>query len=273
MKLGVCGGVAVAIAASVASAGNDWAFIFTTGDPDQIISFDLGNQLGSQTSLGFVDGNFNRGMDFDTYDSFYYYVSSNVLNDLGDRGLWYWNNGVNTQLATTGFDDGGDGDASLSRDRRTFYVTTDDGDGTAGDSLYAFSNLGGAVSFTEIGETGLSQLIGLAVHPVTGDIYGYDSVTEALYLISAIDGSATMVGASGITVGAIGGMDFNATGSMLLLSTAGDLWTIDVVTGLATAAGDVGLNVSALSYRVPSPGVLAVVGMSGLLAVRRRTRS
>lgn len=272
MKLGMVAGAAVGLAASAAWAGNDWAFIFTTGDPDEIISFDLGNQLGSQTSMGFVDGNFNRGMDFDTYNSFYYYVSSNVLNDVGDRGLWYWNNGVNSQLATMNFDDAGDGDASLSRDRKTFYVTTDDGDGTAGDSLYAFTNLKGSISFVEIGETGLSQLIGLAVHPVTGAIYGYDSVTEALYSISDVDGSATMVGASGITVGAIGGMDFDATGSTLLLSTAGDLWTIDIATGLATAAGDVGLNVSAMSYRVPSPGTLTLVGMTGLLAVRRRTR-
>ncbi|MFG0326030.1 MAG: PEP-CTERM sorting domain-containing protein [Phycisphaerales bacterium JB037] len=232
--------------------------------------FDLANPGASNQTLGFVDGNFNRGMDFDSPTSFYYYVSTDSLNDPGDRGLWYFNGDVNTQLATTGFNDSGDGDASLSADGSTFFVSTDDGDATAGDSIYAFTNLGGTPVFNELFETGLSQIIGLAVHPVSGVMYAYDSSTEGLYTIDPFDGIVTLVGLSGLNLGAIGGMDFNADGSVLLLAQSNDLYTVDIFEGTLTAAGDVGVNVSALSYRVPAPGTLALLGLAGLGVSRRR---
>ncbi|MEO0483282.1 MAG: DUF4394 domain-containing protein [Planctomycetota bacterium] len=249
----------------------DWGVISTVGDPDPVTGFDLADPIGSQVSLGFVDGNFNRGMDFDSPNSFYYYVSTDILNDPGDRGLWRFDNGVNTQLFEAPFEDSGDGDASLSADGSTFYVSVDDDDGIGGDSLYAFTNLNGTPSFTEIGETGLSQLIGIAVHPTTGVLYGYDSDTEALYTISTADGSATLVGASNEDLAAIGGMDFNADGSTLLLADNGtELFTVDINTGALTSAGDPGLNISALSFRVPTPGTVSLALGATLIAARRR---
>ncbi len=262
----------LAALAPAARADNDWAVISTTGDPDPVTSFDLANPGASNATIGFVDGNFNRGMDFASFNSFYYYVSTDSLNDPGDRGLWLWNNGANTQLATIGFNDSGDGDATLGNDGSTFYVSTADGDATAGDSIYAFTNLGGSVSFVEIGETGLNQLIGLAMHPVTGVLYGYDSSTEALYTISTTTGAPTLVGASGSSLGAIGGMDFSADGGTLLLSDGSELFLVDSATGVLTAAGDVGLNTSALSYRgqIPEPSALALASAGALALLRRR---
>jgi hypothetical protein len=274
-RMHMCAILASLACAPVALADNDWGVISTGGDRDPVNSFDLANpgpsgSGGSNMVMGFVDGNFNRGMDFDTRDSFYYYVSTDSLNDPGDRGLWYWNNGVNTQLFNTPFNDSGDGDASLNNNFSRFFITTDDGDAAAGDSLYVFDNLGGAVMFTEIGETGLTQLIGIAVDPLSGILYGYDAGTEALYTINQTTGAPSLVGFSGAALGAIGGMDFSADGSTLLMSVAGDLFLVDKTNGLLTAAGDVGLNVSALSYRVPGPGALAQLMVAGLLSRGRR---
>ncbi len=258
--------------AAYGSSALSWGIISTTGDPDPITVFDLADPAGSQANLGFVDGNFNRGMDFDSENSFYYFVSTDSLNDAGDRGLWYWNNGTNTQLFNTPFSDSGDGDATLSNDASTFYVTVDDGDATSGDSLYAFTNLGGVVSFNEIGETGLTQFIGIAMHPITGILYGYDASTEGLYTISTTDGSTTLIGLSGESVGAIGGMDFSADGGTLLLADGSDvLFSIDISDGSMTNVGDLlGPNVSALSFRVPTPGAAALLGLGGLATLRRR---
>jgi hypothetical protein len=107
------------------------------------------------------------------------------------------------------------------------------------------------VTFTEIGETGLSLLIGIAMDPISGLLYGYDSGTEALYTISTLDATPTLVGGSGQVIGAIGGMDFSADGATLLLADADDLFIVDKANGTMTSAGNVGLNVSALSFRVP----------------------
>jgi len=264
--------VALSATAGAASAQLDWGFISTAGDPDPITVFDLENPGVSNTLFGNVATNFNRGMDFDSMDSFYYFVSTNALNDPGQRGLWYYSEGTNTQLATIGFDDSGDGDATLSADGSTFFVSASDGDATSGDSIFAFSNLNGVPTFTELGETGLEQLIGLAVNPVTGIMYGYDSGTEALYIIDQEDGTPTLVGSSGMSLGAIGGMDFSADGSTLLLSSGRNLFTVDASSGMLTAAGDALLNISALSYRapIPAPASATLLALGGIVGFRRR---
>ncbi|MEO0631388.1 MAG: hypothetical protein AAFY46_11805 [Planctomycetota bacterium] len=262
--------IALAASAGAAHAQQDWGFISTAGDPDPVTVFDLANPGASQSTLGFVDGNFNRGMDFVTQNSFYYYVSTDTLNQPGDRGLWFFDNGVNTQLATVDFSDAGDGDATFDPSSNTFYVTVNDQDDIAGDSLYAWTNLNGTPTFTEIGETGLGGFIGIAVNPADGLLYGYDTDTDALYTIDTTDGSLSLIGESGLPLGFIGGMDFSADGSTLLLSQGSALYTVDIATGALTDAGDIGLNSSALSFRVPTPGTAALLGLGGLAAVRRR---
>lgn len=269
-KFAAC--VALSATAGAASAQLDWGFISTSGDPDPITVFDLENPGVSNTAFGTVATNFNRGMDFDDVDSFYYFVSTDSLNDPGERGLWYYSEGTNTQLGTIPFSDSGDGDATLNANGSTFLVSASDGDATSGDSIYAFSNLGGVPTFTEIGETGLEQIIGLAVNPVTGIMYGYDSGTEALYTIDQEDGTPTLVGSSGLSLGAIGGMDFSTDGSTLLLSSGRNLFTVDASSGMLTAAGDALLNISALSYRapIPAPASATLLALGGIVGFRRR---
>lgn len=273
-KLNLVGAVAVlAMAGGVHGQNLEWGFIATAGDPDTVSVFDVEDPMGTVTTLGQVDGNFNRGMDFVTPDSFYYFVSTDTLNDPGDRGLWFYDEGSNTQLATIPFSDSSDGDATYDPSTGTFYVTVDDDDATDGDSLYAFTNLNGTPSFTEIGETGLSQIFALAVNPVTGDMFGYDSTSEALYSIDKNDGSATLIGASGLSLGTIGGMDFSEDGSTLLLSQGDDFYYVDPSDGSFSFIEDIGtFNTSALSYRmgIPAPGTAALLGLAGFTAARRR---
>jgi hypothetical protein len=256
--------------ASTAHADPDWGIISTAGDPDPVHVFDLANPAGTVTQIGLLQTNNNRGMDFYARNSFYYFVSTDALNQAGERGLWRYDNGVTTQLFNHTFSDGGDGDATLSNDFSRFFVTVDDQDANVGDSLFAFDNLNGTVTFTEIGETGLGQLFGIAMDPQTGVLYGMNGSDDSLYTINTTTGVPTLVGPAGVTLGAIGGMDFSADGSTLLLSNAGALFTINKATGTATAAGDTTRNDSALSYRVPEPSSMAVIGLLAAVALRRK---
>ena len=262
--------VVLPLGAAARAQNLDWGIISTTGDPDPVHAFDLAAPGTSNVQLGLVQTNNNRGMDFFSRDQFYFFVSTDALNQPGERGLWRWDNGVTTQLFNTPFSDAGDGDATLSNDFSRFYVTVDDGDATAGDSLYVFDNLGGSVTFTEIGETGLTQVFGLAIDPVSGVMYGVNGGDDSLYTINPTTGAPTFVGAVGVTLGAIGGMDFSADGQTLLLSNAGALFRIDKTTGLGTAAGDTTRNDSALSYRVPEPGSLSLLALGAVFTLRRR---
>ena len=47
-------------------------------------------------------------------------------------------------------------------------------------------------------------------------------------------------------------------------------YEVDKATGAFEVSGDVNLNVSALSFRVPEPTSLALLGLAGLLGLRRR---
>lgn len=255
---------------SSALADLDWGFIATGGDPDFVTVFDLDNPGASNTNVGTCATNFNRGMDYYGLDDFYYFVSTDSLNQPGERGLWRWNNNVNTQLFNTAFNDSGDGDATLSNDFTKYYVAVDDGVAPAGDSLYVFENLNGAVTFTEVGEIGLTQLFGIAMDPLSGMLYGIDGATDSLYTINTTTAAPTLVGPTGVALGAIGGMDFSADGQTLLLANARNLLKIDKTSGAATPVGDAILNISALSFRVPEPSSLAMLVLAAGVLTRRR---
>ena len=59
-----------------------------------------------------------------------------------------------------------------------------------------------------------------------------------------------MVGPSGFSVASVGGMDFNADGSTLVLTAGTDIYTVDKTTGALTLIGDVGLNTTAVAFNM-----------------------
>jgi hypothetical protein len=258
--------VVCAALATGAMAADDWGFISTAGSPDTAYTFDL-TSPAAITPLGPVDGNFNRGMDFDSPDSFYYYVSTDALNDPGDKGLWYWKNGVNTQLFANSFVDGTDGDLALSNDGDKAYITVDEGDDVA---LWVYEGLiSGSITLTKVGLTGLgTNFPGLAMDPRDGKLYGMNG-NDSFYQIDTTSGAAALIGAAGSTINAIGGMDFTPDGSTLLFADGSDEFLkIDPTTGVGSPSGDTPQNISALSFRVPEPA--SALMLLGLALLRRR---
>ena len=236
--------------ASNCNAQNDWTFIATPGSPDTITTFDLANPGGTQIAIGNVATNFNRGMDYFDTDSIYYYVSTDTLNDKGDTGLWSWVSGVNTQISNVDFQDASGSDATWDAATSRFYVVVDDQDDTDGDSLYVWENIDSSPTFTEIGETGVFAFIGLAIDPSDGTLYGYDSLDEILYTINKTTGAVTMVGASGLELSSVGGMDFNSDGSTLVLTAGNAVYTVDKTTAALTLVGNVGQNTTAVAFNL-----------------------
>ncbi len=241
---------AILIWTSNCNAQNNWTFIATPGSPDAITTFDLANPGGTLNQIGNVATNFNRGMDYFATDSFYYYVSTDALNNEGDRGLWSWVDGVNTQIASVEFQDGAGSDATWDEATSRFYVVVDDQDDIDGDSLYVWENIDSNPTFTEIGETGVISFIGIAIDPTDGTLYGYDSLDEILYTIDTTTGATTMIGGSGLSLASVGGMDFNADGSTLVLTAGNEVYTVDRKTGGLFLVGNVGQNTTAVAFNL-----------------------
>jgi len=267
---------------SVALGSTEVAVINALGNPDPVHVFNLDDPGKASSVIGHTQGSFSRGMDFDSIHSFYYYVSTETGNDPGDRGLWYWDNGVNTQLFQTPkrFDDTSDGDMTLSGDGTKLYVTVDNNDKAPGHSLAVFENLDGDITFREIGETKLQSLVGLAMDPVTGDLYAYDDGTDALYTLDLNDGTPSLVGFSGLSLDAFGGMDFSPDGETLLLGLGNHgVFKVDKTTGSTTSLGPIDSGsqvfVNALSFRsaIPTPASLALLAVAGCMRRRRRRQT
>jgi hypothetical protein len=90
-------------------------------------------------------------------------------------------------------------------------------------------------------------------------------------------GVLTTVGSLGFAVGAEVGFDISASTGAAWAVLGADtgmttgLYSINIVSGRATFAGDIAaMGVTDIAIPIPAPGALAVLGMGGLLAARRR---
>ncbi|MEM7246522.1 MAG: hypothetical protein AAF533_14315 [Acidobacteriota bacterium] len=123
--------------------------------------------------------------------------------------------------------------------QQTLYAVT----GVGGDAstLFVLDPDDGSVRET-VGATGVDGLHGLAVHPVTGDLYATSKLnnsevgTQNLWTLDPRDGSASMVGAHGMDITDI---TFRSDGTLFGWVKGPDtIGTIDTTTGAVTLAAN-----------------------------------
>ena len=130
--------------------------------------------------------------------------------------------------------------ASLSAHAGVMYAIS--GAGGASSSLYTVDTTTGATSL--VGATGFSHVTGLAINPLTGNMYGHVSDlfgtgTTQLISIDKTTGAGSVIGTTGEQTP---DMTFNSSGTLFAWSESGSggsdyLNTIDLGTGAATQVG------------------------------------
>jgi hypothetical protein len=136
------------------------------------------------------------------------------------------------------------------------YAVNSDDD----DHLYRIDLATGVA--TDVGDTGFSDIEGLAFHPQTGVLYGVQSETKdsdgLLVTCSLSTGACTSVGELN-QLAVDPGLGFSCAG-ILYLSTegdkeSGDLFTVNIATGQATLVGSLGGGVDGHSIAFGPPTV------------------
>jgi len=159
---------------------------------------------------------------------------------------------------------------SVDPTTETFYLSTDT-------TLYTLDPVTGVA--TTIGDFGSVPgiMIDIAVDN-NGNLFGHGIGADALFSIDKTTGLATQIGSGhGMNATFAQGMDFDPTTNILyaaiyIASGQGYYVAWDTTTGGVTVLADtLPFNVEMeLAIRVPAPGALALVGLGGLVAVRRR---
>ena len=140
-----------------------------------------------------------------------------------------------------------------------------------GQNLYIIDPATGAG--TPVGDMGVG-VVGIAVHPVTGVLYGStsDPVSPtippiplgSLVTINTTTGAATLVGSFGLPrFTTLGDLAFNPlTGVLYGWSTesGGDLYTVNLTTGAATKVGESSVSVSGDALASNGAGTLYLAG-------------
>jgi hypothetical protein len=119
----------------------------------------------------------------------------------------------------------------------------------------------------EIGETGFG-LTGLAVSPVTGELFGVTSLGASsqrdLIKIDRSTGAGTVVGPIGLGFGGVADLAFRADGTLYGWSeNSDDLITIDTSTGAGTIVGNAGISTRGSGLAFSSAGTLFLTGNNG----------
>jgi hypothetical protein len=148
---------------------------------------------------------------------------------------------------------------------------------SGGDGLYSIDTATGAAAL--VGHVGffradhLDRVVGLAVSPQTGDLYGSlggSAGTGGLVRIDKVTGQGQLIG---FFTPHIEGLAFEPATGMLYgvdNSNTRSLYTIDVTTAAARYVGSTGLaNPLGLEF-VPEPATLSLLVLGGLLLARRR---
>lgn len=270
----------------------------TNGLPHRLLEFTAGaSPLGP---LGILQGPWAPTFDFVSENTAYFLSRSpDAAGATPFDGLYRFDaaTGVSSQVVT--FDTGLEafGAGSIAHHDGTVYWLARRADHRES-TLYAFEGVDtDAPTLRRIGDTGVRDLAGLAVNPLTGQLFTLRDVRDQfdefivwaeVRTLDTLSGEATFVAdapsLSGLTLG--GGMDYSPDGSHILLArnfegaSPDDFVILDAFDPLngsivfsptdLTRSG--GLLLGDIAYRVPAPGAGVVVlgALAGFGLARRR---
>jgi hypothetical protein len=240
--------------------------------PDTLVQFDTADITAQTTTVTFPT-ELVRGLDL-TGPTTGWYVSTGGAAP----GFYRLENGVSTLVSAVPFTSSDTGGLTLNREETFLYYEIDESGASTDDVLYRVDFNG---TFTRLGPiTGLGtapRTGGLAAHPVTGVLYGFNTATDAIYTVDPTTLVATQVGTGiGINiVSAVAGLDFTPDGRLFgtaLLGNSSIVFEVDPVTGVATTNfGPLGIVSSSLAF-VPEPGTMLWTGALPASALARRRR-
>lgn len=152
---------------------------------------------------------------------------------------------------------------------RRLYSTSS---GSATDAvLYELNTSTGAATAigTMPGRRGFGSL---GFNSSTGVMYWADTTSDELYTVDLTTAAATLVGPLGIASQIGAGMAYHPTIGMLAVNNSGTdtLSVLNLSTGAATLIGNTGTSNMLSVVVIPAPAPLALLGLAGLAASRRR---
>lgn len=145
-----------------------------------------------------------------------------------------------------------------------------------GDGLYQIDVSTG--NSTLIGNTGhfyndhLNTVSGLAVHPLTNDLYGIiggPTSVSALVRIDKTTGSGTFL--HEYSIPNLEGLAFLPDGTLYATDNwSGNLYTLDILSDSTQLIGNTGFGNALGLASVPDPATIMLLGLGGLVVLRRR---
>jgi DNA-binding beta-propeller fold protein YncE len=112
----------------------------------------------------------------------------------------------------------------------------------------------------------------LGFNTSTGVMYWADTTSDELYTINLATAATTLVGPLGVTTQVGAGLAYHPTIGMLAVNNSGTdtLSVLNLSTGAATLIGNTGTSNMLAIAVIPAPAPLALLGLAGLAASRRR---
>jgi len=217
--------------------------------------YSINATTGAATLVGSTGLRQISGMDWDSANG-----RLVALTVAGDQFAIDIDTGASTLIVDGNF---GVPEGSIAFQNGTAFTTIFDNlnswDGTAWQQVGPSFLPGGAdISGLDFGGT---MLLGLAT-------YGVDA--DQLVSFNTVTGAATIIGATGTNAGSVAGLAHDFLGGGWYMTDGDSLYSLNTTTGAASLIGAHGVpGFSGLAF-VPTPGSLALLGLGGLVAVRRR---
>lgn len=260
------------LVAAPAVAGNVWA-VNLRDSPNSLVTFPVSTPAENYVADVAID---TYAIDFNSAGTVLYaieYVSPSPVS-IGTIDLF---TGTYTSIAPLTGIGAGENATGLSIDplTETFYVST----AASGlNRLYTLDPFTGVATYRADMGTSANLIIDIAISP-TGQMYAHDIATDSLFAVDKITGATTLIGATGHAANYAQGMDFDYADGNLYATVytgggTGKFVQFDLFTGAGIVLADTnGWNAEmemAIDSPIPEPATLALLGLAGLFALRRR---